>query len=73
MCLVRGIIHVANLCPIMINFNALDFIVCRSEEVSFDAQCIILNPSKQWGNTSENVWVSKVILKTIKSVNIASY
>ena len=29
--MVRSII--ANLCPIMINLNALDFNVCRSEEV----------------------------------------
>ena len=33
MCLVRSTI--ANLCPIMIHFNALDFNVCRSEEVMF--------------------------------------
>ena len=26
---------IANLCPIMIHFNALDFIVCRSEKVMF--------------------------------------
>ena len=31
MCLVRSII--ANLCPIVIHVNALDFNVCRSEEV----------------------------------------
>ena len=31
MCLVKSII--ANICPIMINFYALDFNVCRSEEV----------------------------------------
>ena len=31
----------ANLCQIMIHLNALDFNVCRSEEVSFDAQCTI--------------------------------
>ena len=31
MCLVRSIF--ANLCPIMIHFNALDFNVCRFEEV----------------------------------------
>ena len=30
-CLVRSII--ANLCPIIINFNAVDFSECRSEEV----------------------------------------
>ena len=33
--------YIANLCPIIIHFNALDFNVCRSEEVSFDAQCTI--------------------------------
>ena len=33
MCLVRRII--ANLRPIMIHFHALDFNVCRSEEVMF--------------------------------------
>ena len=33
MCLVRSIL--ANLCPIKIHFNALDFSVCRSEEVMF--------------------------------------
>ena len=44
MWLVRSIL--ANLCPIMIHFNALDFNVCRSKEVcdnyvSFDAECIM--------------------------------
>ena len=38
LCLVRSII--ANLCPIVIHVNALDFNMCRSAEVSFDAQCI---------------------------------
>ena len=33
MCLVRSIF--ANLCPIMIHLNALDFNVCRFEEVMF--------------------------------------
>ena len=33
MCLVRSII--ANLCPVMIHLNALDFNLCRSEEVMF--------------------------------------
>ena len=33
MCLVMSIM--ANLCPIMIHFCALDFNVCRSEEVKF--------------------------------------
>ena len=44
MCLVRSIKIIANLCPIMIHFNDLDFNVCRSEEVIsflFDAQCTI--------------------------------
>ena len=31
MCLIKSII--ANLCPIMIHFNALDFSECRSNEV----------------------------------------
>ena len=43
MCLVRSII--AKLCPIMIKFSALDFNVCRSEEVIykgfFYAQCTV--------------------------------
>ena len=36
------VIIIANLCPNMFYFDALDFSECRSEEVFlFDAQCII--------------------------------
>ena len=33
---------IAYLCPNIIYFDAVDFTECRSEEVSSDAQCIIL-------------------------------
>ena len=49
MCLVRSII--ANLCPIMIHCNALDFNVCRSEEVI----------SFFW----RSVYVPKILIKSI--------
>ena len=34
---------IANLCPIMNNFNALDFNECRSEEVMFHWRSVYLN------------------------------
>ena len=43
MCLVKSII--ANLCPIMIHFCALDFNMCRSEEVISFSVYISLNLS----------------------------
>ena len=43
MCLVRStIIIIANLCPIMINFNAFDFYECCSEEIISFFWCSVL-------------------------------
>ena len=59
MCLVRS--SIANLCPIMSHFNALDFIECRSEEVMF----LLMLSVDSWPNSSHLFLSIKKINKLI--------